>query len=328
MTPPPRPPINTDTNAVALAQTGGSAETGPRAPRGAGSVGCSSTPVTLSPVVRPAARPKLKAATVGAETSTVSIGEHTPHERADDDGWGEAGLVPPRRLGALLSEARSARGLTLEDVAGRSAGTFGLARLASVERGTVRVSDDEIARLAAMYGLAATRIVPARSKLIVDLDEGLLTVDGRNEATVEVPGREEVLTRYLAMVHSMRQIPPGTPVPLRLDDLDVLGRALHTGADQLRADLEALMEDSDHTVGARFGGLKAKVLLPAAGILVAFCGVGALVLVQGAAAQQSPSRQTPTVQVAPTAPTEVGTAVVQERNADGTPGPVVERTGP
>lgn len=258
----------------------------------------------------------------------MSNGEHAADTDVPDDGWDGVGLVPPRRLGALLSEARSTRGLTLEDVVDRSAGTFGLARLASVERGTVHVSDAEVARLASMYGLTATNLVPARSKLIVDLDEGLLGVDGRRSTPLGTADRHEVLVRYLAMVHSMRQIPPGTPVPLRLDDLDVLGRALSIDADDLRVNLESLMADPDHAVGERLAGLRAKVLLPVAGILVAFCAVGALVLVQGAAAQQTPSRPAPTVKVAPPAPTEVGTAVVQERNADGTPGPVVERTGP
>ncbi len=258
----------------------------------------------------------------------MSTGDHSADDRAGDDGWGGVGLVPPRRLGALLSEARAARGLTLEDVVTRSGGAFGLARLSSVERGTVHVTDAEMTRLASVYGLTATGVVPARSKLIVDLDEGILEVDGRRSAPVQVSDHHEVLVRYLAMVHSMRQIPPGTPVPLRLDDLDVLGRALHVDSEQLHVDLEALMRDPDHSVGARFGALRKKVLLPAAGILVAFCGVGALVLVQGAAAQPSPERSPSKVQVAPPSPVEVGTAVVQDRNADGTPGPVVERTGP
>lgn len=262
------------------------------------------------------------------DTCGVKNGEDL-YDPVVESAWDSPGLVPPQRLGALLSEARSGRGLTLEEIAYRSDGAISLARLSSVERGSTQLGDDEVALVARLYGLDATSIVPARSKLIVDLNEGTLEIAGRRDGLGRTAvSRDEVMARYLAMVYSMRQVPPGTAVPLRLDDLDVLGRSLHMGAEQLRIDLDRLMAADDDLVARRHRSLRTRVLLPAAGILVAFCGVGALVLVQGAAAQQTNDRPSAVVTVAPPQSAVVGTAVVQERNADGTPGPIVERNGP
>lgn len=247
-------------------------------------------------------------------------------------------LVPPRRLGRLLSEARSAQGLTLEDLAGRSAGRFSLAALSSIERGSREITDDEARVLSSVYGIESTALVPPRSQLIVDLDEGLLSVEDRRAQLPRlVHSRDEVLTRYLTMVYSMRQLPPGAPLTLRVDDLDVLGEALRVGSGQLTADLEALMANPADLLHHRSRSLRRRVLLPAAGIMVALVGVGALVLVQGqgsadaiptaprieAVSSQSIERGS----VAPVVSVDIGSAVVQERSADGSPGPVVVRNG-
>jgi hypothetical protein len=71
--------------------------------------------------------------------------------------------------------------------------------------------------------------------------------------------------------------------------------------------------------------LRRKVLVPAAGILVALLGATALVLVQshGASGEIHPTTQV----TANPAPVAVGSAVVQTRNADGSPGPVQVRNG-
>lgn len=228
-----------------------------------------------------------------------------------DAEFAETGLVPPYRLGALLGDARAARGLTLEDVVSASAGRLSLSRLASIERGTARLADDDLALLAQLYRLDPATAVPARSQLVMDLSGP----DG------PAPDRREVLARYLSMVYSMRHAQPGSPVALRVEDLDVLGTALRLGGDAIRADLEALMAEADGIVARRHRLLRRKVLLPAAGILVAVSAAGALVFSQGASAQPPSGRTAATG----TAPAVLGPAVVQERNADGSPGPVRSR---
>ena len=244
-------------------------------------------------------------------------------------------LVPPRRLGRILSAARAEAGLTLEDVAAMSQGRFSLSALSSIERGTWELSDDDALRLSEMYRVESTALVPPRSRLIVDLDEGYLQVDAYR-ATLQhaAPSTDEVLARYLTMVYSMRRIEPGRAVTLRVEDLDVLGRALHVGTRVLAADLEALMSRPAEIVGWRNRILNRRVLIPAAGVLVAALGVGALVLVQSSdpvsaettTVQDADRSETVTSSVAPV-PVDIGTAIVQERNADGSPGEVRIRTG-
>ena len=239
----------------------------------------------------------------------------------------------------LSRRERVRRGLTIEQISEASAGRLPLHRLASIERGTARFSDVDLALVIDLYGVAPSSLVPERSQLMIDLDEGLLWVnETSNRARVRpAAGREDVLSRYLAMVYSMRHIEPGTQVSLRIDDVDVLGRALRAGTDTIIADLDSLMSRNDGPVSWRLRLLKSRVVVPAAGVLVAFCATGALLLVQGNAAPASAEVRSPdtsTTITAPatatavspaTAPVSVGTAVVQERNADGTPGPVRPR---
>lgn len=254
--------------------------------------------------------------------------------QASSAGSNSTALIPPRRLGRILSAARAGAGLTLEDVAALSQGRFSLSTLSSIERGTWELSDEDARLLATMYRVDSTELVPPRSRLIVDLDEGFLQVDAHRSALAHAaPTKDEVLARYLTMVYSMRRIEPGRAVTLRVEDLDVLGRALRVGARTLEADLEALMSRPAEMVGWRDRILHRRVLIPAAGVLVAALGVGALVLVQSSdpvsaettepGVDRSELRSPSSVAV----PVDIGTAIVQERNADGSPGEVRIRTG-
>lgn len=258
------------------------------------------------------------------------VGDQTMSSQGLND-WERGSMIPPRRLGALLSDARAKQGNTLEDLAERSNGRFSLAALSSIERGSRDVSDEDARKLATIYGLESTSLVPPRSKLVVDLSEGLLTVDDRSlRVGRSSPSRDEVLARYLTLVYSMRRLEPGAPLTLRVDDLDVLGRALRVGSRTLETDLESLMAHPEQLLGWRSRLLKRRVLIPAAGVMVALLGVGALVLVQGpqsAEAGTNPSVAVPAATATAPVPVDIGSAVVQERNADGTPGPVVVRNG-
>jgi transcriptional regulator with XRE-family HTH domain len=256
------------------------------------------------------------------------------------DPWEQAGLIPPRRLGSLLSASRAAKGLTLADMALQSNGEFSLSALASIERGTTPVFGPDLERVVELYGLEADSFIPTRSKLVVDMDEGRMWVsETRHRAKVgRQATRSEVLARYLSMVYCMRGIDPGTRVTLRVEDLDVLGASLGTGVGRIVSDLEALMDDPGGQVTWRSRLLKKSVLVPAAGLLVAFCGAGALVLTSGGdagAAERQPAAPAATSATGEdvgfhaagdvAGDVRLGPAVVQERNADGTPGPVVDR---
>src|SRR5689334_546153 len=100
-----------------------------------------------------------------------------------DPHWEHAGLAPPRRLGALLAQARVESGQSLADISARSSEEWPVARLEAVERGGVEFDDRQLAGVANLYGVDVATIVPPRSQLVVDLDEGILRVDGRRSAT-------------------------------------------------------------------------------------------------------------------------------------------------
>jgi hypothetical protein len=246
-----------------------------------------------------------------------------------DPHWEHAGLAPPRRLGSLLAEARLASGATIEQLA-ESSTEWSATRLEAIERGAVEFDDRQLASVADLYGVDVATIVPPRSRLVVDLDEGILRVDGRRSATEVGEGadRHEVLARYLALVYSMRQVQPGTEITLRVDDLDVLGTCLRVGRQTLVADLESLMDNPDDLVGWRLRLLRKKVLVPAAGILISFCGAAALILTAGEPATASAVTAPAQAATLTSSGVAIGDAVVQGRNADGTPGPVVVREGP
>jgi hypothetical protein len=269
----------------------------------------------------------------GAASAILKFGrfgaDGTSMTKRTDPHWEHAGLAPPRRLGMLLAQARLESGATLEELAASST-EWSVARLEAVERGGLEVDDGQLAGVARLYGVDVATIVPPRSKLVVDLDEGILRVDGRRSATEVGDGadRHEVLARYLALVYSMRQVQPGSEITLRVDDLDVLGTCLRVGRQTLIADLESLMTNPDDLVGWRLRLLRKKVLVPAAGILISFCGAGALILASGETATASPPAGAQVVSTTTSSGVSIGDAAVQGRNADGSPGPVVVRNGP
>lgn len=272
-------------------------------------------------------------------------GSATEHE-CEHDGLGGVSLVPPRRLGAVLADHREGRGWTRELVAGRSGGLMTAADLGGLERGERLLDDASLRDVIDLYEIDTGSLVPERARLVIDLDGGLLHIDERIARIGRRSGRPEVLLpRYLSLVYSLRGVPPGRPIPLRADDLDVLGRALRVGIDSVAADLTSLMSDSDGEILRRSRLLSRRVLVPAAGILVALCGVGSILLLADGAnpAAADPSASSSVVrQSTPPSETngeteasslvgvgsgaEIGTAVVQERLADGSPGPVVERS--
>ena len=233
-------------------------------------------------------------------------------------------LVPPRRLGRLLAQARVARGLSLDDVSDALAGRLSDLDLLEVETGRRPVDDQELQSLADLYDVETSTMVPGRSVLTVDLTEGVIRA-GSTEAEVHTPGeRQVVLAKYLALVYSMRSAEPGTVVPLRLADLDVLAEAFSTDRRTVEDELHELMARPE-PVKKRFRLLRGRVMVPMVGVMVAATAMGTLVLVP--ASDSSAEDGDVAVTEAPANPdVQIGDAVVQERNADGTSGVVQIRS--
>ena len=134
-------------------------------------------------------------------------------------------IVPTWRLGSLLHDARVADGKSLDELA-QSSDRFDASGLADLEAGARPLRDDDLEHVVALYGVDPDGLVPGRSDLVVDLDHNRLATAGHTEPLAgSAPTADEVLASYLSLVYTLRSTTPGTRVPLRDADLDVLARA-------------------------------------------------------------------------------------------------------
>jgi len=123
-------------------------------------------------------------------------------------------LVPPVRLGALLSRARLDQNASLQEISLRSAGLWTPFDLEEVERGIHSLNDEQVKKLGSIYGVSTSRIVPVRTDLHLDLTERNLAL-GENRVSLESSDVDEVLERYLALLYLVRNVTPGTELTLR-----------------------------------------------------------------------------------------------------------------
>jgi hypothetical protein len=231
-------------------------------------------------------------------------------------------LLPPKRLGTLLAEARLAGGYSLVEAADSLGDTWSPVELLQVETGLRPVLDPDLEVLTDLYGIQTTSLIPERSRLVIDLDEGVLGV-GSQQVVLggDTVQEREVLGQYLAMVYTMRDLRPGLSVPLRTPDLEVLSTALHRPTEELEAELRQMMVDAGTVVEPRMRRLRGRILIPAVGLIVAATTAGMLLLVNDSEATPAPDGTNAPAAVT----TDIGDAVVQERLPDGSPGPVEVR---
>ena len=190
----------------------------------------------------------------------------------------ELSLIPPRRLGVLLQQRRRAFDLTIDDMAHRSGGRLLVSDLDAIEQGLQPIDDEMAAVVARLYRVEAGTIAPQRSRLVIDVNEGVLYV---GDTTGELPAQatpQLVLGRYLALVQLLRAWTPGRPLPLRIDDLAVLGDSLGLAPETVERQLLDLLERGHSVEG--LARLRRRLVIPAAGLLVGTTVVGALVLVR------------------------------------------------
>lgn len=219
-------------------------------------------------------------------------------------------LVPPRRLGALLRESRVAAGEDLGDVASRSE-RLTVGDLDDLEHGRRTLDDALLREVVDMYGVEVTELLPGRSSLTIDLDEGLISVGASHVMLDAEPGPDVVLVRYLALVHRLRGLPVGTPLQIRDLDIGVLATALELDDDEIERRLQEFMAECE-PVKATERDLRRRLLVPLAGVVVASTAVGVLVLVNEDATDigtPDPGR----VMVQIDVDTDIGDAVVVER---------------
>jgi transcriptional regulator with XRE-family HTH domain len=153
------------------------------------------------------------------------------------------------------------------------------AELRSFERGATTPSADVRRRLATALAVDPEVLVPARSALVVEPDA--LIVNGRTRP-LHTGDTEEILREYLAVLYEMRDLRPGSEVPLREHDVVALAAALGPDAepDTIEARLIELMGVTlEQAARMRSIILQRRVVAPAAGLALgaaaAFAGVQA-----------------------------------------------------
>lgn len=186
-------------------------------------------------------------------------------------------LVPPNRLGALLSATRAELGLSIEEFAATRAPEFGPEELRSIELGRKALDDDQINRLMRLYGAGAGSVVPERSELVVDLSEQAVAAGGRVRALPPDASVDEVLGRYLSLLYLLRGMEPGRTLTLRSRDLAVLAAALERSITEVEQRLAELMGPA---VVPWFQRLRHRLAVPAAGVAVGLSTVGGLLVIQ------------------------------------------------
>lgn len=211
----------------------------------------------------------------------------------------EVPLVPPARLAALLSSTRSEIGLDLVDLSRRSNGIFSPSDLEAFERGRRPLDEPTIATLIDLYQLDAGPIVPGRNELVLDLVEHSIQV-GDWWTSFDSPVVDDVLERYVALVHLMRGNTGNESLVLRTADLDVLSQSLEEPAGTIRARIESLIDSQSLPRRRRL--LQSMTAVAGAGILVGVTAIGAIVLVNGGEA--------PTVTNQFSAPSSAGAATI------------------
>lgn len=224
------------------------------------------------------------------------------------------------------------RGLTVAEVCDEVGGSIDDLELLEIETGRRSITDEDLVALADLYGLKTSSMIPGRSRLVIDLDEGVIDADGATADLSDAAQRRDVLSRYLALVYTMRGKEPGTTITLRIADLDVLAEALGCDRRSVEDELVSLMVATPEPVRKRFRLLRGRTVVPVVGVLVASTTAGALVLTDAkdsaAAEPQRPVAEQSVREVGVANPTVViDDAAFQDRNADGTPGVVQVRLG-
>ena len=187
-------------------------------------------------------------------------------------------LVPPSRLGALLTDHRTRRGLTIDELVVASEIPFSADELRRIEQGQMPLSDDQVHRLMHAYEAQSGPVVPERSELVVDLQHGALLAGRKTKVLPADATFDEILGRYLSLLYLMRGIEPGRKLALRGDDLEVLSDALERNIAEIEGRLFDLMLPGE--VGPWLSRVRHRLAIPAAGILVGLTTVGSLVFVQ------------------------------------------------
>ena len=188
-------------------------------------------------------------------------------------------LVPPLRLGRVLHEVRIASEHSLSDLVSDCGLAYDERWFEGIEAGRVPLDESTVRWLADLYDIDVDSLMPQRSQLIVDLEEGSIAI-GENSNVLSMSSPEVVLAQYLALVYALRGMKVGAALKLRDLDLDVLSSALALRPRSVQSQLHGLMAGDPEPIAAASRRLRNRLVVPVAGILVGVTAVGALLFVR------------------------------------------------
>lgn len=162
--------------------------------------------------------------------------------------------LAPREVGRQLRHVRRKQGLSRSEVA-RSAGLT-RRELAAYERGRAEVPESDLWCLAGSCGVDVSELLPNRAPVKVSSDLSLLAIGDSIRYLRNPVDDDEMLREYLAMIYELRNLPPGSRIPLRERDLMSLADALGGNPERIEARLVELIGMS-HQEAAR---LRAMIL--------------------------------------------------------------------
>ena len=216
--------------------------------------------------------------------------------------------IPPARLGELLRDARQRRGWKRKEVGARAG--VDADKLRAYERGTRRVPESVLVKLAGLYGDDLS--VPARTPVAANSD-WLVVADYEQPLMEGTP--EEVIVGYIKIVKRLRKAKPGKNLELRDADLHVLAQALSSDPDEIeRRIADALGCSREEARALHAEMLRRKVLLPVASLAVGVAAFAGFAHTTQAGADQTP----------PSAPMEA--SLVWQNHASEPPGPATTTT--
>ncbi|MEX2267965.1 MAG: helix-turn-helix domain-containing protein [Acidimicrobiia bacterium] len=144
-----------------------------------------------------------------------------------------------KEVGRQLRHVRRKQGLSRSEVA-RSAGLT-RRELAAYERGRTDVPESDLWCLAGSCGVDVAELLPNRAPVKVSSDLSLLAIGDSIRYLRNPTDDDEMLREYLAMIYELRNLPPGSRIPLRERDLMALADALGGTPERIEARLIELI---------------------------------------------------------------------------------------
>lgn len=195
-----------------------------------------------------------------------------------------------------------------------------------LEHGRRDLDEATLDTLVRICGVEDAGLVPKRSQLVIDLDDGRIAVNHTDLDVDPLSGPDAVLARYLALVYRLRDLPVGSKLHLRDVDIDVLSTALARQSDDVESRLLQLIAD-ESDVAQDQKRIRRQLLMPLVGVVIAATAVGTLVLVAEqndampppppVATQTEVDIATPAIEEAPAGIADIGNGGAVEESPNG-----------